>query len=180
MEHLFLTLFWSGLSIWVISMLIPYAGYLFYKAVYGKQKTTNELTVEEKEFLKVNYQKYQKIQNYCAGLLMLVGFIILFNYHKFDLQLPHLLISTEYTGIKIFIISVFSIAYWSYVLTKITTLLVFGKQKGMIMTEFEYIPYGTKNREVELSDRIIKHPYDKFFGKKSIIILILSLIILFI
>ena len=180
MEHLFSTLFRSGLSIWIISMLVPYVGYLFYKAVYGTQKTTNELTAEEKDFLKVNHSKYQKIQNYCTGLLLLLGFILLFNYHTFDLQLPHLLISNDYTGIKVFIVVVFSIAYWSYIVTKIITLVVFGKRKGMVMTEFEYLPHIKKNEGVELSDRIIKHPYDKLFGKKSIIILILSLIILFI
>ncbi len=105
---------------------------------------------------------------------MLIGFIILVNYYKFDLILPNLFLAEAYTGAKIFVVGIVSISYWIYFLSRISSLLIFGKKKGILMTDYEYIPRTNHTQ----SSKIVFHPYKKLYGKKVFLVLILTLIIL--
>lgn len=173
-------LFQISSSTILLPLLTPYLDYLLFKLIYGKSKRVDELTEEQKVFLKENKMTYEKIANWSFGIPMIIGFIILFNFHKFDINLPHLLLSNDYTGLKIFVIAIFSIAYWGYFIIRFISLSYFGNKNGILMTEFAYVPVMKKNGEIVTSENIIKHPYQKLYGNKVILIAIISLLILFI
>jgi hypothetical protein len=161
------------ITVIVLNFLLPKIEYLFSRIPDGRLIKINDLSEEDRHFLKENSPKYKKIENYGGGLLMLIGFIVLVNYYKFDLILPNLFLTEAYTGAKIFVVGIVSISYWTYFLARIFSLLIFGKKKGILMTDYEYVP-RTNNTQ----SKIVFHPYKKLYGKKVFLVLILTLIIL--
>jgi hypothetical protein len=159
----------------LVALFLPQIEYIASKFLYGKQKNINSLSSADRNFLKNNRSRYKKIENYSAAILMLAGFLLLFNYYRLYITLPNILLPQPYTGAKIFIVAVISIAYWSYLISRVASLLVFGREKGILVTEYEYVP-GVSESE----SKIIHHPYQKLFGKKVVAVLVITLLILFV
>jgi len=98
--------------------------------------------------------------------------------------LPHYLLNSDYTYIKLLILLIIFVSYIGYVLTRLINIIFLGNYYGNLSVNYsvsERVDYDKTDivfNKIVLkpTDKIVKHPYNKLFSPTKIICVFIILI----
>jgi|GEM_PF-7027278 len=170
----------------LLALVIPVIIDLILIKSFEKSKKATEISEDDKEFLIKNYEKIKKIQNWSFGIPLIILLFIIFNYEKIVgiYSLPHYLLNSDYTYIKLLILLIIFVSYIGYVLTRLINIIFLGNYYGNLSVNYsvsERVDYDKTDivfNKIVLkpTDKIVKHPYNKLFSPTKIICVFIILI----
>ncbi len=114
----------------------------FYERFDNEAETkANVLTEEKREILKRNYKKVDIISRTLQGVWFVTWFMVIYSVviHQDILRsyrLTHLLLSKDFTEIKVFVVGIFSMSYWMIASILFANILFFGKKEGKVINSY--------------------------------------------